>query len=142
MTATTIPVRINRSYTAYHTGMRLLIAAMIVANIGCAASPTEPSSSASLRFGQHADLAGVRIAFADINDSRCPKQVVCAWAGDAAVRLESGTAYIVLHTNPQAGSATGTLNGVTITLLDVRPEPITSDGVRKSDYVVTLRTSE
>ena len=82
------------------------------------------------------------MSFTEIVDSRCPKDVVCVWAGDAAVRLESGAESLVLHTNRTAGEATGKLGSVNVTLVDVRPEPITASEVKKTDYLVTLRVSK
>ena len=123
--------------------MRFAIAALLLATIACSTSPTEPgsgASSATLRFGETAVIAGTRVSFTDIQDSRCPKEVVCAWAGDAAVRLESGSEYAVLHTNGAAGPATGQLAGVMLTLVEVKPDA--SSSVKKSDYVVTLRASK
>lgn len=124
--------------------MRFLIAALLIAAISCTSSPTEPSAAReawTLRFGETAIVSGTRISFTDVSDSRCPEEVVCAWAGDAAVRLESGSEAIVLHTNATAGSASGTLAGITATLVGVRPERIAADPPPKTDYVISLRLS-
>ena len=83
----------------------------------------------------------MRVSFTDIVDSRCPKDVVCAWEGDAAVRLESGGTSLVLHTNQTAGQASGLLAGMTFTLLEVKPEPAAPNEA-KTDYVVTIRLSD
>lgn len=120
-----------------------MLAALLVATIGCS-SPTAAGSAngtVEIRYGDTATVSGTRLFFSDIVDSRCPKDVVCAWAGDAAVRLESGSEAVVLHTNPGSGPATGTLAGMTLTLLDVEPEPVGSNPPKKSDYVATIRTS-
>ena len=91
-----------------------------------------------MRYGSTVTINGTRISFTEINDSRCAKEVVCVWAGDAAVRLESGTEQIVLHTNPTAGPAEGTLGGVKMTLVEVKPERAGSEPPKKTDYVVTI----
>ncbi len=124
--------------------MKLILAALSIAVMSCTSSPTEPVQEAAadgfnVRFGQTVTVAGTRISFTEINDSRCPKDVACVWAGDAAVTLESGTERVVLHTNPQAGSTSGTLGGVTVTLADVRPEPVGSNPPPKTEYVATIR---
>ena len=122
--------------------MRLILAALLIANVACSSSPTEPGAgrTIALRYGETATVANTRISFTEIVDSRCPKDVVCAWAGDAAVHLKSGGASVVLHTNGAAGSASDSLAGLTITLVEVKPEPISS-GTSKTDYVATLHVA-
>jgi hypothetical protein len=95
-----------------------------------------------LRYGETANLGNTRVSFTEIVDSRCAKDVVCAWAGDAAVHLQSGNATLVLHTNGAAGSSSGMLAGLTITLVDVKPERISTASTKKTDYVATLRVGE
>jgi len=123
--------------------MRLIAAAVLLATLNCA-TPTEPGAatgSITLRYGQTATAGGIRISFTDVLDSRCPQDVICVWAGDAAVRLQSGAESVVLHTNGTVGAAAGKLDGVTMTLTEVRPEPVSSRETRKSDYEITLRVS-
>ena len=125
--------------------MRHLLAAVLLAGISGCASPTDPgpaTSAITLRFGQAATVGGARISFTDVDDSRCPKGVACVWAGDAAVRLESGAESVVLHTNGTVGAATSKLAGATVTLTEVRPEPVASNPAKKTDYEITLRVSQ
>lgn len=124
--------------------MRLILAVLSIAFVSCTSSPTEPSHQEAadgfnVRFGQTVTVAGTRISFTEINDSRCPKDVACVWAGDAAVTLESGSERVILHTNPQAGSTSGTLGGVTVTLTEVKPEPVGSNPPPKTEYVATIK---
>lgn len=124
--------------------MRLLIA-VLLSLTGCTSSPPEPASADgthTVRYGATVTIAGKPVSFTDITESRCPKDVTCVWAGDAAVRLEAGGESVVLHTNASAGPAEGKLAGLTITLVEVKPEPVTSSEPKKADYVVTIRTSE
>lgn len=123
--------------------MRTILAVLLLATIGCSGSPTEPVGirTVTLRFGETTSISGARITFTDVTDSRCAKDVVCAWAGDAAIRLESGSDSVVLHSNATAGVTAANLSGVHITLLGVRPERLTLDEPRKSEYLVTLRVS-
>ena len=135
----------RRRAAAIHKSMRSIIAAAIlIASISCSTSPTEPSAAGTvaLRYGETATIAGTRVSFTEINDSRCPKDVVCAWAGDAAVRLESGSEFVVLHSNLSAGASTGKLAGLTITLIEVKPEIVEVNKTKKTDYVVTIRASK
>jgi hypothetical protein len=125
--------------------MKLIAAALLIALLGCSQSVTGPDASGqvSLRYGQSATVNGTRVSFAEVvEDSRCPKDVVCAWAGDAAIKLEAGTESVVLHTNPSVGASTAKVGGVTVTLIEVRPEPVSTVERKKTDYLVILRASE
>lgn len=111
------------------------------------AVPTEVilGQSLQLRIGESARVKGtsVVVRVAGANDSRCPSDAVCVWAGDAAVALDVSGADGV-------GNRTDTLylrrqpTGVTyglyrIDLVDVQPYPVSTkpDAAR----VVTLRLS-
>jgi len=70
------------------------IAASIFAIAGCATVDTavvaEPGATFSLPVGRTAVVSGhsARITFNRVtNDSRCPIDVVCVWAGDAPIEL-------------------------------------------------------
>jgi len=121
---------------------RFALAALLLVGIGCSTSPTEPKDhTVSLRYGESAFVGNTRVTFIEVVDSRCPKDVQCPWAGDAAIRLESGDEYVVLHTNSTAGPSTGKLAQLNVSLLTVEPDPLTSAEVKKSAYRVTLRVS-
>ena len=127
--------------------MRLLFSALLLPVLACSSPPTDPVQATdgtfTLRFGQTATIAGKRVTFADIADSRCPRDVNCVWEGDAAVRLESGNEHVVLHTSQTAGPTSAALAGVSLTLVEVKPERLRADEApKKSEYVVTLRTSQ
>lgn len=126
--------------------MRLLIAAILIAILGCSSSPTEPleasAGTLTLRYGGSVTVAGTTISFTDVTDSRCPKDVACVWEGDAAVRLDSGSAYVVLHTSERMGPSNAQLGGVTITLVEVKPQPVSTTQISKTDYTVTLRAGK
>jgi hypothetical protein len=121
------------------------MAVLLLSTVSCTSSPAEPVSADgthTVRYGGTVTIAGTRVSFTDITESRCPKDVACVWAGDAAVRLEAGGESVVLHTNPSAGASEGKLAGLTITLVEVKPEPVTSTETKKADYIVTIRTSK
>ena len=122
----------------------LAVAVVVILTVGCS-SPTDPISAdgtMTLRFGQSVAVRGTTLSFTDVTDSRCPQDVVCAWEGDAAVRLESGNDSLVLHTSGNGGPKEGKLGDLTLSLLDVKP-PRTqaSKPVIKAEYVVTLRVT-
>ena len=94
----------------------LLLATAVLA--GCATAPaTNPAADAvadgseiQLGIGETARLAdGSRLAYLRlVDDSRCPPDVQCVWAGDAEIALRwqpagGGTRDLALHTNANPG---------------------------------------
>lgn len=75
-------------------------------------------------------------------DSRCPVDVTCVWAGDAAVEitLERPPAKrdsFVLHTMHGSGAAVD-YEGFSVRLEAVNPRPRLSQKIAAEDYRVTL----
>ncbi len=75
----------------------------------------------SLTPGESAVVDGVHITFDRVaQDSRCPPDVACIWAGDAEVKLRVGGDDVTLHTHggmqypksAQVGGRTITLRGL------------------------------
>ena len=85
----------------------------------------------------------VRIVFVDVpSDSRCPSQVVCIWAGDAAVVLQSaysgGWPFAdTLHTTLEPRTAEKA--GYRITLLDLSPYPAQPEPIPPDAYALRVR---
>jgi hypothetical protein len=117
--------------------MKHILIAVVALLIGCnsSTSPTETQDLVSreftLRYGQSANIAGtpLKIRFAELaEESRCPRSVVCAWAGNAKIRLEvtanGRTDSVFLNTagNPPFPRE-ATVFGYTIRLIDVLPYP-------------------
>src|SRR5688572_23066032 len=74
----------------------LVITAFLM--IGCNSSSSTPTETQdlvtqqfTLRYGQSSAIAGssLRVRFAELaEESRCPKNVVCVWMGNAKIRLD------------------------------------------------------
>lgn len=112
-----------------------VIAALL---IGCNSSNSTPTEIEDLvtqqftvRYGQTAAVAGssLRVRFAELaEESRCPKNVVCVWMGNAKIRLDvtsnGRTESVELNT---AGNSQfpreATVFGTTIRLIDLQPYP-------------------
>jgi len=79
------------------------------------------------------------------NDSRCPTNVQCVWAGDAVVHLDltsSGRTHTVdLHTNSTSGEVSAVYDGQVVELLDLTPSPHSSQTINQGDYTARLRIS-
>ena len=97
----------------------------------------------TLARGQSVSVANedLRLTFRDVKgDSRCPKNVVCVWAGDAAieVRATSGneTRDVELHTSQEPRSAE--VFGHMLELALLEPYPEDPGGIRPEEYVAHL----
>ncbi len=90
-----------------------------------------------------ADLPGGReLAFVDVSsDSRCPADVQCVWAGEAALLFEwtspGRVTRVPLVAQPARGAST-IPGGFTLRLIELRPTPRAGQAIAKSDYVATV----
>ena len=101
-------------------------------------------SAFDMSVGQEAQVQGtpLTIRFLGISeDSRCPSDVQCVWAGDAVARLvitAQGTVgtEASLHTTLEPKSAA--FAGYTVRLTAVKPVPRSGTTIPPTGYVVTL----
>ena len=88
---------------------------------------------------------GLRIRFVAVTeDSRCPANVNCVWAGNAAVRLEISvhgrkTESLTLNTSggPSSGSE-APYQGYKVKLIDLKPYPRSDNRIPATSYIATL----
>jgi len=134
---------------------RMMLGALLMALVACG-DPAGPdvtpdtavvpaSTDMTLRMGEELAVGGsvVKILFARVvEDSRCPIDAICVWAGNAVVELgiRAGmgpTFPIQLNSmlQPQAAE----WNGVRITLIEVQPAPRAAVPTRPEDYTVKIR---
>jgi hypothetical protein len=135
--------------------MVLVLAAALTAG-ACASQATQPEQDAGtpqqaqvgdtirLRTGGMARIgaSGVVVAFRRVEqDSRCPIDALCVWAGDAAVRIELTTDRQVwspatLHSflDPKAVD----FAGYVFRLVEVAPPNVSTQATQPDDYVIAL----
>ncbi len=79
---------------------------LVLGLVSCSSGPTEPSEGVplgrefTLRPGESVTIQStdLRVSFQGVvEDSRCPADATCVWAGDAVVALEVGTASLELR---------------------------------------------
>jgi len=129
--------------------MRWTIALIALTLAACkTGSPNGPGGAVDLRVvlapGQQTTVPGAgAVRFESVtNDSRCPGDAICVWAGDATVRVvvsASGgaSASYELHT---ADLKPVQHRDVTIALEALSPYPFASRGpILPGDYRVTLK---
>lgn len=136
----------------------LLLSGAAVLLLGCLGSLTaRPNANSksvrvrlgqefNLRVGQQAAVEGKRfkVGFAKVlNDSRCPADVTCVWAGNAEVLIEaedSGRrASLKLNTHGGANFPTERrYQQYIVELVALGPDPRKNSGKKATDYVATL----
>jgi hypothetical protein len=115
-----------RYYSAVLLGMLALS--------GCATTATTKSNGINVALGQTATVDGPRIKpLKVIEDSRCPINVQCIWAGQIRLKVlwlkPSGDEELELV----LGEAKPIADGA-ITLTAVTPEKITTKEIKPGDY--------
>jgi hypothetical protein len=127
-----------------------VVSALLV--LACNSSPTNPGHSIpaggvtivlQVSSSNQVD-SDLRVSFAQVvEDSRCPASVVCAWQGNAAIRLDvttgSGSQSATLNT---VGGTTfpreASVAGYTFTLVALDPQRPTPDPVPVQQYRATI----
>ena len=111
-------------------------------------SPVGPSVPLNQQFtlapGEIASIEGasVRLQFVRVaEDSRCPADVFCVWAGDAIVRLRAvdadGPADYELHTNNSRVRSV-IHRDIRVDLVHVQPYPFSNRAIDPSEYRATF----
>ena len=108
------------------------------------------SSEFKLRVGRRATFKGtrLRIKFAAVeSDSRCPSDVTCVWAGNAAVRLRlsAGRSSKIVTLNTSRSSPfvrEAEYQGYKVKLVDLSPYPRSDRQIAARDYIATLLVSK
>lgn len=115
------------------------------------AAPTQQQGQAStrdvtLRVGETTFVDNIEIGFgAVIEDSRCPVDVACVWAGNAQASLGVGpprgtqgpTQQVLLNTTE--GAQSGEAWGLRVTLVELTPDPRSTQSIPPENYTVRLK---
>ena len=144
-------MRTHRAFTLHRLPEHASVGAIalfFLAIVGCATVDTtivaNPGAEFSLPLGQTAALSGTgyRITFDRVTeDSRCPVDVVCVWAGDAKIQLtiQRSTApadiQIASLTPPNTEVVSGNLK---IRFVGLAPAPRSSEPSESRKYVARL----
>lgn len=135
--------------------LRLLTASLVY--LGCA-SPSHPgdpgnvTTGVQVQAGREFDISvgqevqiqgtGLAVRFNGVSDdSRCPVDVQCVWAGNAVVRLSvvsPGTAGMDLSLNTTLDPKSGTFAGYVLRLIGLKPAPRSGTSIPATGYVATL----
>ncbi len=135
----------NRSGIVHRSRFLAIVSAsfLLIPSWGCAPLQTavivEPGVSFTLAPGQSAEVkrADTRITFREVReDSRCPVDVTCVWAGDAKIQIviePNGSAPRTLSiTPPNNETRAGNLR---IRFVGLSPVPRQADGNAPRNYL-------
>jgi len=136
---------------------KILLVFLAVCMIGLSACTKEGGKNTfaygklfELEFGtfKTADDGIIKLSFDDIEDSRCPLNVICVWEGQAEVTLKvtiSGEEPVDLKlinrvNHPELGI--DTLGNFIFTLEDVLPYPEEPGELDDEEYVLKMKVKE
>lgn len=114
---------------------------------GCAATlvPGNPVEF-ELAVGERVDLSeqGAGVQFVGVtSDSRCPSDVFCVWAGDAAIALRltgvPSTLDTTLHTTVDPNTVQ--IGALTLSVINLTPTPVSTTPTDPTKYRVRLRAA-
>ena len=143
----------------YKICKNVMAAVALTVSAGCM-TPSQPSSGGTapriqvqtgseftLAVGQEARLTGtsVYIQFVAVHDdSRCPIDAVCVWAGNAAVllRLTASGASKDEVINTTLDPRVIRYENYTISLIRLEPAPKSGSAISAAEYKVTLSASQ
>jgi len=122
--------------------MRRLTALMLPLVLGCSLTTPKDPEHVALKIAQSHAFSEFTLTFIDVeNDSRCPAQMMCVWAGnvqvavtavDHSLRIAILAAKQFLNTNSEPRSLK--VAGVTLALDSVTPPRITADSIPQANY--------
>jgi len=144
-----ISTRMGRIGRAERIGALALLFGLMacggVANPSGVPDPESHRGTVDIAIGESTQVDGVEIGFVAVTaDSRCPTDVVCVWAGNAAVELRvsrDGSPEETIELNSTVEPRSIEWNGVLLRLVEVRPEPISTQSIDPGDYSVRVEVS-
>jgi len=122
-----------------------LLAFMLISFIACDKDPVPDSFSFGVENNfiisrnYHSIDNTLNFTITEVNDSRCPSDVVCIWAGKADVKIKvespvAGTITLSTYDNP-----VDTIGNYSIKIIDVSPYPISTKKIQLKEYTVLLK---
>ncbi len=128
--------------------LSILFAFLVISLVSCDNETVSDSFSLGLENDfkingeYHSTDNSLNFTVTEINDSRCPSDVVCVWQGKADVKIEVKSPVrgsIMLNT---FDNLIDTLGNYSFELKDVSPYPISTKVIKLEEYNVTLKIVE
>ena len=125
--------------------MKLLITSLFAIFIfGGLAAVSAKSKQVEVQIGHEQKVAngGIRLKFVDlIEDSRCPTDTQCIWAGNAKIKISlsnAGRRAKLFEINTGIKPQTILFAGYEIKIVKLTPAPASNIRIRKDGYVATF----
>lgn len=108
-------------------------------------APAQSGQEISVKVKRTASAkGGLRVQFVEmVEDSRCPTDAVCVWAGNAKIRIrvtKNGRSK-VLELNSGLEPRTATFAGYSFELKALTPEPRSNVRIDPNGYVAKIKVS-
>lgn len=122
-----------------------LLALMLASFISCDQEPIPDSFSFGVdnEFKINGDYHSIdnslKFSITEINDSRCPSDVVCIWAGKADVKIKVESPVPGTITLSTYDNQVDTVGSYSFKIIDVSPYPISTKTIKLEDYIVLLK---
>ena len=78
----------------------------------------------------------------EINDSRCPTDVVCIWAGKADVKIKVESPVSETFVLSTLENKIDTVGNYSFELIEVSPYPVSTKTIKTEEYKVTLKITD
>ena len=80
----------------------------------------------------------ISLEITNINDSRCPSDVVCIWEGEARITLEFKNSTISVFELSTNGPLIDTVDNYIFKLIEVNPYPVSTEVLELKDYRIKM----
>lgn len=84
----------------------------------------------------------IKLTISEINDSRCPSDVVCVWQGMVVVKISADLPEKKVLSLNSYNNQADTIGHFEIRLIDVLPYPVSTKVIKLEDYEVKLKVTE
>ena len=128
--------------------MKKLIAGMLFMVLAAGAMPVFAKQGQTVEVlinKQVAAQGGVKIAFVElVEDSRCPVDVDCVWAGNAKIRVrvtKNGRSKVI-ELNTMSGKALPEFGGYKFKLMGLTPEPRSNIRINRNGYKASIQVTK
>ena len=145
MSATCLPVARHRHHF-HHLHHCFLLLTLALSACRPATSPGLHAASLDtevvLAIAQRAafDQEGLEVQFVSVvDDSRCPIDTTCVWAGEAIVRLAIRSASGTVTEHDVVEGHSTTVDNYRVSVTQVLPKPVSTRKIAPADYRVTIK---
>lgn len=84
------------------------------------------------------NISSLEFTITEINDSRCPSDVICVWEGKVDLKIVVEKPYAGIIELSSHSHSIDTFGDYSFELIDVSPYPISTETIELKDYLITL----